>query len=171
MCGLKKNDRWICCFLEIVLRENFMLVNSNVQRIPLKKTFWSKMLKINRGDDFEQKVFLNAMRCALELSNIISSMWNKERKKFFFSFANVLEHEKNTNVSYMADTLTFIYEIWFFGFLEKWKSVWSQILVFFENAFKICFENTVNVGMVRKQQFGYVRRSQTFFSLKKIIKK
>ena len=39
----------------------------------LKKTFCSKMLKINRGDDFEQKVFLSAMRCALGFPDIKSS--------------------------------------------------------------------------------------------------
>ena len=44
--------------------EDFMLGNPNAQRIPLKKTFCSEMLKINLEDDFEQKVFLSAMRCA-----------------------------------------------------------------------------------------------------------
>ena len=50
-----------------------MLGNPNAQRIPLKKTFCSKMLKINRGADFEQTVFLSAMRCALGFPNIKSS--------------------------------------------------------------------------------------------------
>ena len=53
--------------------ENFMLGNTSAQRIPLKQIFCSKMLQINRGDDFEQKVFLSAMRCALGFPNIKSS--------------------------------------------------------------------------------------------------
>ena len=58
-------------------REDFMLGNPNAQRIPLKKTFCSKMLKINLADDFEQKVFLSAMRCALGFPNIKSSKGTK----------------------------------------------------------------------------------------------
>ena len=54
--------------------EDFMLGNPNAQRIQLKKTFCSKMLKINLEDDFEQKVFLSGMRCALGFSNIKSSI-------------------------------------------------------------------------------------------------
>ena len=50
-----------------------MLGNPNAQRIAVKKTFCSKMLKINRRDDFEQKVFLTAIRCALGFPNIKSS--------------------------------------------------------------------------------------------------
>ena len=51
-----------------------MLGNTNAQRIQLKKTFCSKMLKINLEDDIEQKVFLSSMRCALGFPNIKSSI-------------------------------------------------------------------------------------------------
>ena len=78
-----------------------MLGNPNAQRIPLKKTFCSKMLKINLEDDFEQKVFLSGMRCALGFPNIKSSMskpkitWahcnQNSFPEFFYPYENFLE--------------------------------------------------------------------------------
>jgi len=69
-----------------LVEEDFMLGNPNSQRAAhsTQKTFCSKMLKINRGDDFEQKVFLSAMRCALGFPNIKSSGAFMSRRNFFF---------------------------------------------------------------------------------------
>ena len=67
-------------FVESFLQEDFTLGNPNAQRISLKKTFCSKMLKINQGDDFEQKVFFEwyALRVGISQHKILS------RKQNFF---------------------------------------------------------------------------------------
>ena len=84
---IKKFDVFFYKIHEIqtqIALEDFMLEDPNAQRIPLKKTFCSKMLKINLRDDFEQKVFLSAMHCALGFPNIKSSFGNNSFFRCWF---------------------------------------------------------------------------------------